>query len=91
MNGANFTSGMNVGIYGMQQASLGMQRSAQQIASAGMPQVDGGAATDVAITRGVDTTEALVNLKSNLRLFDASAKVVETSDQMIGHLLDIRA
>jgi len=32
-----------------------------------------------------------VNLKINLQLFDASAKVFDTADSMIGSLLDVRA
>ena len=37
-----------------------------------------------------DLLEGMVALKENQQLFDASAKVVTTSDQMLGTLLDLR-
>jgi hypothetical protein len=33
----------------------------------------------------------MVSLKVNLQLFDASAKVFDTTDSMVGNLLDVSA
>lgn len=75
----------------MQLAGQNMQQSAQQIASAGIVTNDGGATTNAAITGGANTAEPLINLKTSVQLFNASAKVVDTADEMIGSLLDVRA
>lgn len=95
MSGVTFNTGFNTGVstgvYGMQLAGQSMQQSAQQIASAGVRNNDGGAAINAAITGGANTAEPLINLKRSVPLFNASAKVVKTSDQMIGSLLDVRA
>jgi flagellar hook-associated protein FlgK len=74
-------SAMLIGFSGMRNAYAGMVQSSQQIASAGTQEY------------GVsmpDILENMVSLKENQQLFDASAKVVETSDQMLGTLLDVR-
>ncbi|MDX1491708.1 MAG: hypothetical protein R3332_10495 [Pseudohongiellaceae bacterium] len=75
-------STMQIGSTGMHNAYAGMVRSSQQIASAttqpngaGMPEM----------------MENLVSLKMNQQVFDASAKVVKTSDQLLGVLLDVHA
>lgn len=91
MSGSGINTGFNSGFYGMQMASQGMQRAAQQIVSAGVRQTDGATAANVAVTGGADTAEPLISLKMNVNLFNASAKVVETTDQMIGTLIDVRA
>lgn len=93
MNAGFNSTGFNSGFYGMQLASQGMQRSAQQIASAGVRDavsINSNPATTAA-AGGVNITESLVSLKQNVHLFNASAKVVATSDQMIGSLLDVHA
>lgn len=90
MSGISVNSSFSTGIYGMQLASQGMQQSAQQIASAGVQSNDGGAAINAAITGNTNTAEPIINLKTDLRLFTASAKVVETTDDMLGSLLDVR-
>ncbi|MDP2127247.1 MAG: hypothetical protein Q8K97_07695 [Pseudohongiella sp.] len=80
----------NTGLYGMNLASQGLAQSAQQITLAGVRGNDGGADTNAAITGSSNTAEPLVNLKTNLQLFNASAKVVDTADNMLGNLLDVR-
>ncbi|MBU2097178.1 MAG: hypothetical protein KKD00_00310 [Gammaproteobacteria bacterium] len=90
MSSISVNSSFSTGIYGMQLASQGMQQSAQQIASAGVQSNDGGAAINAAITGNTNTAEPIINLKTDLRLFTASAKVVETADDMLGSLLDVR-
>jgi flagellar hook-associated protein FlgK len=74
-------SAMLIGFSGMRNAYAGMVQSSQQIASAGTQEY--GASMP-------DILENMVSLKENQQLFDASAKVVETSDQMLGTLLDVR-
>lgn len=81
----------NTGLYGMNMASQAMAQSAQQIASAGVRGNDGGADTNAALAGNSNTAEPLVNLKINLQLFNASAKVVDTANDMLGNLLDVRA
>lgn len=90
MSNVNLTGGISTGIYGMQLASQSMQRSAQQIAAAGMNTNDAGTAINTAITGGANTLEPLIDLRIGVLMFNASAKVVETSDEMIGSLLDVR-
>mgnify|MGYP003108994658 CR=1 FL=1 len=72
---------MQIGFTGMRNAYAGMVQSSQQIASAGTQEF--GASMPQLL-------ENMVALKENQRLFDASAKVVTTSDQMLGTLLDLR-
>ena len=74
-------SAMQIGFSGMRNAYAGMVQSSQQIASSGTQEY--GASMP-------DILENMVSLKENQQLFDASAKVVETSDQMLGTLLDVR-
>ncbi len=80
-----------VSINSMQFAWQGMAQSAQQIASAGTTARDSGADINAALSGNVNTAEPIVNLKINLQLFNASAKVFDTADNMIGSLLDVRA
>ena len=75
------SSAMQIGFTGMRNAYVGMLQSSQQIASAGMQEY--GASMP-------DLLKNMVSLKENQQLFDASAKVVTTSDQMLGTLLDLR-
>ena len=74
-------STMQIGFSGMSNAYAGMVQSSQQIASAGTQAY--GANMPVLL-------ESMVSLKENQHLFDASAKVVKTSDQMLGTLFDLR-
>lgn len=69
---------MQIGFSGMRNAYAEMVQSSQQIASAGTQEY------------GASMLENMASLKENQQLFDASAKVVETSDQMLGTLLDLR-
>lgn len=73
---------MQIGYSGMRNAYAGMVQSSQQIASAAT-QENGASMPDI--------VDNMISLKKNQQLFDASAKVVETSDQILGTLLDIRA
>jgi len=48
-------------------------------------------ATKIATSEGHDLTEPLVNMMLDKQQVEASAKVVEASNAMIGSLLDIKA
>jgi uncharacterized protein YukE len=80
-----------VSINSMQFAWQGMAQSAYQIASAGTTARDSGADINAAVAGSFNTAEPMVNMKVNLHLFNASAKVFDAADSMIGSLLDVRA
>lgn len=65
------------GLLGIQRGMQGMQKAAEEIAS----------------TKGehAQLTEAMVNLKAQANLVEAATKVVKTSDDMLGSVLDIMA
>ena len=79
--GLMINSIIQIGFAGMRNAYAGMQQSSQQIASAGTQEY--GASMP-------EILENIVSLKEYQQLFDASAKVVVSSDQMLGTLLDVR-
>lgn len=90
---------MQSGISGIQAGLRGMNRTAQDIAELN---VDEGAARAGARDDGVtrpdrptdelaDAAEALVELKLHKRQVQASAKVIQTADEVLGFLLDVRA
>lgn len=76
-------SAMHAGLGGMQTGYQGMARAADQIARSGVAQRAEG---DVS---GRTITESLVDLKTNLNLFNASAKIVSASDTMTGSLINL--
>ena len=84
MNISGPSSAMNSGVLGFQRASQQVDQSAQDLARAGMI-----TSTSVETPRPVDTTSALVSLKSGEQAGMTSAKVVKTADEMMGTLLDI--
>lgn len=79
-----------VSINSMQFAWQGMAQSAQQIASAGTTARDNGADINAALSGNINTAEPMVSLKINLQFFNASAKVFDTTDSVIGNLLDVK-
>jgi hypothetical protein len=78
-------------INSMQFAWQGMAQSAYQIASAGKTARNSGADINAAVAGSFNTAEPMVSLKVNLQLFNASAKVFDTADSIIGSLLDVSA
>lgn len=70
------------GLIGMQSSQAEMTRSASQIAQVTTSQPDSPAA---------DLVEPLINLQLQSQLFDSSARVVQTADETLGTLLDIKA
>jgi flagellar hook-associated protein FlgK len=75
-------SAVNQGLIGMQKSQSSMYQSAQQIAGMAKQGVDAPVQ---------DLAESLVNLKVQQQVFDSSAKVVKTANDMIGSLLDVKA
>lgn len=83
---------------GLHNAYQGLTRTAQEVASASVAeqQVNPDAATAPAnrvnpLSAGEGMNAALVGMKHQLHLFNASAKVFSTADQQIGNLLDTTA
>lgn len=70
-------SPMSSAMLGIHRGMQGMQKAAEEMAS----------------TKGeqAQLTEAMVGLKMQANLVEASAKVVRTSDDMLGSVLDIIA
>lgn len=79
----NINSALQTGLYGMQQSQANIQESANQIVRAGTLEKDSSTTTDV--------VEPIVNMKMEQHIFDASAKIVKTADEMLGTLMDISA
>jgi flagellar hook-associated protein FlgK len=78
---------VNQALIGLQNSQMSMVKSAQQIAQAGVVQQQ----TSTAGNLTQDLIEPLINLKIQRNLFDASARVVQTADETLGTLLDIKA
>lgn len=79
-------STMQNGLNGMQAAYQGLTHSANDIARLNTHTHDAGADINAAVT---GFAQPLVELRMHQTLFDASANVVETSDAMLGSLLDV--
>ena len=77
------SSVMQTGLNGMLNSQSEIQKSAEQIVRAGTVDSDTSTATDFA--------EPIINMKIEQRVFDASAKIVKTADEMLGTLMDIKA
>jgi hypothetical protein len=88
---------MQAGVSGIQTGLKGLNRTAQDIADLNLddranPTSDGGVIRhDTSTDRLADTAEAIVDLKVHKRQVEASAKVVQTADAILGFLLDVRA
>ena len=73
----NSISAFQSGIAGIQNGIYGASQNANQIARADQLSTE-------------QLTQALVQLDANKRQVEAATKVVETSNEMIGSLLDIK-
>lgn len=88
---------MQAGVNGIQVGIKGLNRAAQDIADLNLddrahPAPDNDVERPSKRTDQVaDTAEAVVDLKVHKRQVQASAKVVETADSILGFLLDVRA
>ncbi|HHI94861.1 MAG TPA: hypothetical protein ENK04_15380 [Gammaproteobacteria bacterium] len=79
-------SALNTGINGINQGLGNMRRDASAIA-----QAVNNSMGDNAATQPTEVTSALVNLKLDTLQIQASTKVVETVNEIIGSLLDVTA
>lgn len=88
---------MQAGVNGIQMGIKGLNRAAQDIADLNLDdRAKSAADNDVerhtqSTQRVADTAEAIVDLKVHQRQVQASAKVIETADSILGFLLDVRA
>ena len=69
----------NTALHGVQRSTLGMARSAAEIAKASTP----GEQTDM--------TRAIIELKQHEHAAKANMKTLATADKMLGTLLDVKA
>lgn len=81
---------LNSGTEGMAAANSRLTQSASKIASAAYADNNVHTNPDSKAVSGVERNEALLEMKREQLLFTASARVVKTSDNMIGNLLNIR-
>ena len=79
----NVSSALQIGLNGMQKSHAEIVKSADQIVRAGTIDKD--------TSTLIDFVEPIVNMKIEQRVFDASAKIVKTADEMLGTVMDIRA
>ncbi len=81
---------VNQGLIGMQRSQTEMTRSAEQIAQASaMPAVPEAPGGDT--PRSLNVVEPMLNIQAQQQVFDSSARVVETADEALGQLIDLRA
>ena len=81
------------GANGMRQSMDAFKDVAQEVAEFNLqsnPDEGGSASSSSSQTSLQDTAEAMVDLKLYQRQVQASAKVVQTADEVIGFLLDVR-
>lgn len=72
-------SALNTGVNGINQGLRNLRRDASAVAQA------------VGNDQNLDVASALVNVKQDTLQIAASAKVVETVDDLLGSLLDVKA
>ncbi len=82
VSGVSGQSVLNIGLGGMQQSRREMAEDAHTIANAG---------NSGPVDTTLDIAEPMINMKLEQNIFDASAEVVKTADEMVGSLLDIMA
>jgi hypothetical protein len=84
---------MSAGIHGMNAALTGAKSAAMEVAqlNGSGASSNGGANPAPSGSEIESLTEALTSLKLYERQVQASAKVVETADELIGFLLDVHA
>jgi hypothetical protein len=88
---------MQAGLSGVQMGIKGMNRAAQDIADLNLDDRssrandNGALRTDKSSDQLYDAAEAVVDLKVHARHVQASARVIQTADEVLGFLLDVRA
>ncbi|MFC1747573.1 hypothetical protein ACFL2V_02070 [Pseudomonadota bacterium] len=81
---SNSISAMTLGIQGIQKGMKDLRQNAHEIANANQN-------NKIATRNTTDVTEPLIEMKLNKLQIETSAKVIQTSSDMIGTLLDIKA
>lgn len=92
----------NIGVQGMLKSHNAIKQNADDIVKSGVAASEAmsGAATSGAINNSVeaqggdfigDLTTSMVDMKVNQHVFDASAKIIKTADEMLGTVLDIKS
>ena len=87
MNSPRLDGVLNTGLKGMSAGVNGMKQAASEIAEFNV--ADAGAR--VSAPSHDDMIDALTSLKIYQRQVEASARVVETADEVLGFLLDVHA
>lgn len=78
---------LSAGANGIQNGLKGIESTAQEIAEFNISSL-GDEAEPQALRENMDIAEAVVDLKVYQRQVEASAKVVQTADEVIGFLID---
>lgn len=88
---------MQIGVSGVQRGLNGMRRAAQDVAELSLNDRSAqGAVQDENASRAEnssarDATEAIIDMQSHKRQVQASTKVIQAADAMLGFLLDVKA
>ena len=83
---------LGIGVQGMQQSYGRIETAASNIARAGtIPSENSGVTGGKGTDDTMDIATNMVDMKFNQHIFDASAKVIKTADEMIGTVLNIHA
>jgi hypothetical protein len=89
--GSSTSSLLGIGVQGMQQSLGRIDQAASNIARAGISQNESGGGTGGTSGDTMNIATNLVDMTFNQHIFDASAKIIKSADEMIGTVLDIRA
>ncbi|WP_263144463.1 hypothetical protein [Pseudomonas sp. RIT-PI-AD] len=84
-------SAFNVGLGGIQSGQRRIDQAASNIAGAGVDRTAQALGNSQARTDSADVASDMVELNSGKYEAQAGARVVETADEVLGTLIDIRA
>ncbi len=87
----NVNTVLQTGIQGVQRGQEGLQKAASEIVNAGTISPTEGQANAQGNSQSSSVIEPIVDLKLYEQTVEASAKVVETADEVLGTLLDTLA
>lgn len=93
----NIQSAFNAGVAGFNNATERAAESAHEIAQQQVPTQtaanvsEGETETNNAVAQNTPVTESLINLRLAETQAQASAKVIDTADNVLGSLIDTRA
>jgi len=87
-------SALGAGIRGVNSGLKGLTQAAQDVAELNLRERPADRAAPTQVPSGSDldsAVQALTSLKTYSLQVEASARVIETADEVIGYLLDVRA